>query len=87
MKRYNQTLTNTEIEEIRIIVAKAAEFPPDDIKILTVPEGSPALYGIDRFNDEYDLVVGYDSIPTIKEVWKDITELYLQMKDWEENSI
>ena len=74
-------LTKKEIEQIRIIIAKAVEIPPDDINIILAKKDKPTLYVVDY--REYNLVSGFNHIPTIEEVREDLKELYLKAKEWE----
>ena len=81
MEKGTLILTKKEIEKIRIIIAKAAQIPPDDINIIPEKQNKSTLYVVNY--KEYNLVMGFDYIPTTKEVKEDIKELYLKAKEWE----
>lgn len=77
-------MTNKEIEKIRCMVAMAAHVPPDNIKIILAEriENAPTLYAFTDNND-CNLIIGFNSIPTFKDIRNDIKDTYLAMKEWE----
>jgi hypothetical protein len=79
-------LTNKEIETTRCVIAQAINLPPDDIATVTLSEDTPSLFSLDNYNG-FNLLLGFDKIPTISEAKESIKDLYLAAieLDWEEN--
>ena len=80
-------MTNKEIEATRCVIAQAINLPPDDIATVPLSDGTSSLFTLDDYNG-FNLLVGFEEVPTIKEAKESIKDLYLAAVelDWEENS-
>ena len=78
-------MTNKEKEYVRCLIANAGKVPPDTIRILVDvvdEEKAYTLYVLEEYNG-YDIVLGFDYIPTFEEAREEIRDLYLMSLELE----
>jgi len=68
-------LTNKEAEYVRCSISRYVGCSPDDIAIIITDENH-ILYDIKDFNG-YNVIVGFDEMPTPHEIVEEIDEMYL----------
>jgi hypothetical protein len=78
-------IKNNEKLALRILVAKAANCPPDDVEIVLDSNNlDEMLFQVD-YNDYLLIIGGFERIPGIYELKEHIENLYQSVLNWEEN--
>lgn len=76
-------MTNYDKLKTRVLVAQSVGISPDDIRVMEDgEENNYTIYILDEFRG-YNLVLGFNEVPTVEKAREQIKDLYLSGVEWD----